>query len=103
NYKYIVVDPDWDSPVSISEANEQLRQFAESQIRADLGDRPDLLERVLPDFPYFAKRPLNHPLWWKTLKRDDVTLETNRIERVLPHGVRMVDGTEHHLDVLALA
>lgn len=103
NYQYIVVDPDWKSDVSISEANERLRQFAEAQIREDLGDRPDLLEKLLPDFPYFSKRPLNHPLWWKTLKRDDVTVETTRIERILPHGVRMVDGTEHAIDALVLA
>jgi 4-hydroxyacetophenone monooxygenase len=104
NYLNVLLDPAYaDNPLAASPANERLREFAVAQMRAELDDRPDLLEQVMPGFPIFSKRIISHPVWWQTLKRDDVRLVTAPIERVEPNGVRTADGELHEADVLVLA
>ena len=104
NYQKVLLDPMWaGNDLAVSQQNEDLRQFALAQMNAELADRPDLLEKVTPDFPIFSKRIISHPDWWTTLKRDDVTLVTESIERVLPQGIQTADGAIHDLDVLVLA
>lgn len=104
NYLNVLLDPDYvDNPLAASPANERLREFAVAQMRAELDERPDLLEQVMPGFPIFSKRIISHPAWWETLKRDHVRLVTTGIERLEADGVRTVDGEKHELDVLVLA
>lgn len=104
HYLDVLKDPAWEgNPLAISEKNEAMRQYALKQMREELADHPELLEQVTPDFPIFSKRIVSHPAWWWALKRDDVSLVPERIERVLPHGVQTVDGAVHELDVLVLA
>ncbi|MCB0996482.1 MAG: NAD(P)/FAD-dependent oxidoreductase [Acidimicrobiales bacterium] len=104
NYSKVLLDPAWDgNPIAVSQENETLRQFALAQMRAELGERPDLLEQVTPDFPIFSKRIISHPAWWETLKREDVSLVTEPIDHVEPAGVCTADGVLHEHDVLVLA
>ena len=103
-YQKVLLDPEWEgNDVAVSQQNEDLRQFALSQMKDELADRPDLFAQVVPDFPIFSKRIISHADWWSTLKRNDVTLVTDAITQVVPEGVRTADGTAHHLDVLVLA
>ncbi len=97
------VDPDWHEPIehSVSEASAELRKLFELYLEVQFVDRPDLLEKVMPDYPVGAKRfVLDDGIWAQTLKREEVELVTTSIERITPTGVRTVDGTEHHADVL---
>jgi 4-hydroxyacetophenone monooxygenase len=104
NYQKVLLDPIWaGNDLAVSQQNEDLRQFALAQMQTELAERPDLLEKVTPDFPIFSKRIISHPDWWTTLKRDDVTLVTEAIDRVLPRGIQTTDGTIHDLDALVLA
>jgi 4-hydroxyacetophenone monooxygenase len=104
NYENVLLDPAWaGNDLAVSQKNENLRQFAISQMCASLAERPDIFERVLPDFPIFSKRIISHAVWFETLCRDDVTLETKPIDCVLPNGIRMADGTVHELDVIVCA
>ena len=104
NYANVLLDPAYvDNPRAASPANDRLREFAVAQMSAELDDRPDLLELVMPGFPIFSKRIISHPVWWQTLKRDDVRLVTAGIERIEPTGVRTIDGELHEADVLVLA
>jgi 4-hydroxyacetophenone monooxygenase len=41
--------------------------------------------------------------WFAALRRDDVELVTDRIDRVVPEGIVTADGRLHELDVLVLA
>jgi len=69
------------------------RQVPDAALRAKL--RPDYrigCKRVLPSSSYFP-----------TMQRDDVTLVTDAIVRVVPGGVETADGTVHDLDVLICA
>jgi 4-hydroxyacetophenone monooxygenase len=72
-------------------------------MESKFADRPDLKEKLTPDFPIFSKRIVMDGGWFDALKRDNVTLETGRIERITPTGIRMTDGTEYEIDVLVCA
>ena len=53
----------------------------------EFADRPDLLEAVLPAYPLGAKRMLrDNGIWARALKRDNVRLVTDDIERSPPPG-----------------
>lgn len=99
----LAVDPDWTEPteVSISQSNDELRQMLTLYLQAEFGDRPDLLEKVIPRYTMGAKRfVVDNGVWARTLKRDDVTLCTDGIDRITETGVVTADGVEHDLDVL---
>ena len=97
-------DPDWpEADVSINAVNAQHRRFLEKNMRTVLKDHPDVLEKVIPDYPPYGKRILLDNHWFKTLTRDNVDLITDDIARILPDGVEMVDGTRWEADALVLA
>jgi len=100
----VLKDPEWpaDSP-SVSAINEGMRQYALAHLHAKFADRPDLLKKLTPDFPIFSKRIILDGGWFDALRQDHVTLEEGRIERITPTGIRMVDGTEYDVDIIACA
>ena len=100
----VLKDPEWpeDSP-SVSAMNEGMRQYALAHMQAKFADRPDLLEKLTPDFPIFSKRILIDGGWFDALKRPNVTLEDGRIAAITPTGARMADGTEYEFDILICA
>ncbi|WP_345524764.1 NAD(P)/FAD-dependent oxidoreductase [Nocardioides endophyticus] len=100
---YVTVDPAWESPVSVSAQNEELRLALEGYLHEQFADRPDLLPHVIPDYPPGAKRMLRDDgTWARTLKRDDVDLVVERIDRIEANGVRTTDGALHEADVIVL-
>src|SRR5690606_34427153 len=96
------VDENWPHrDRSVSEANEQLRALLAGYLQMQFADRPDLLEKVLPNYPPAAKRIiLDNGIWAQTLKRDNVELLTDRIKEITPRGVVTEDGTEREFDVI---
>ena len=101
---FVQVDPDWQHEVSVSEANEGLRQALVAHLERQFGDRPDLLAKVLPTYPPGAKRMMrDNGVWPAALKQDDVDLVTEGIAEITPAGVRTVDGVLHEADVLIWA
>lgn len=103
-YKNVVIDPDWHMPdVSVSAANEQIRQWLLSYIDEQLADRPDLKDKVTPDYPPGAKRYCMDNGWFTMLKRDNVDLETDGIERIVENGIITRDGRLIELDVIIFA
>lgn len=102
--KTIERDPDWPHPQRAANyRNDRHRERLTEYILSELGDRTDLLDKVLPDYPPFGKRILVDNDWFKTVQRDNVDLITEDIVRVTPGGVVTRDGTEHPADVLILA
>ncbi len=96
------VDPDWEpKDRSVGMMNDMLRQMLTAYLELEFADRPDLLEKVLPQYPPSAKRMLrDNGIWARTLKRDDVELVTEPIAEITPNGVRTADGVEHAVDVI---
>jgi 4-hydroxyacetophenone monooxygenase len=103
-YSALQVDPTWDKKArSINAANERHRRFMERHMRAELGDDSPLLEKVMPDFPPYGKRILIDNHWYKMLKRPNVDLVTEPIERVTAAGIETCDGKVWPADALVFA
>jgi len=98
------IDPDWHEPErATSMANDLFRQGAVAYITEQLGGDEELLGKCIPDYPPLGKRPLMDNGWYQTLTRDNVSLVTEGIDRVVPEGVVTKDGETHEFDVLVLA
>ncbi|WP_328310481.1 flavin-containing monooxygenase [Actinomycetospora sp. NBC_00405] len=101
---FMEVDPDWEHPVSVSERNEALRQALVANLEARFGDRPDLLAKVVPDYPPGAKRMMrDNGVWAAALHREHVALVTEGLTEITPTGIRTADGAEHEVDVIVYA
>ncbi|BBF69685.1 flavin-containing monooxygenase [Sphingomonas bisphenolicum] len=104
-YPNVLLDPEWpkDSP-SVSAVNEAMRQFAIGHIERSFPDRPDLREKLTPDFPVFSKRIiLDRGNYFPTYMKPHVHLEQEGIARITPKGIVLKDGREIELDVLVCA
>ncbi|HEX7168060.1 MAG TPA: NAD(P)/FAD-dependent oxidoreductase [Acidimicrobiales bacterium] len=90
------VDPEWElQHQSVSAPNELVRQLLTVYLQMEFGDRPDLLGKVVPSYPPIAKRIIrDNGVWARTLKRDNVELVTDRIERIAASGVVTVDDSD---------
>jgi 4-hydroxyacetophenone monooxygenase len=100
------VDPDYDDSdgLAINETNAVTRELFAAWIREQIGDDPELLERVMPDYPATAKRMLqDNGSWLACLKKPNVELVRTGIERVVPEGIVTVDGVLHPADVICYA
>ncbi len=98
------IDPEWSDPEhSLNQVNARHRHFMERHIRREIGDDPELLAKVIPDYPPYGKRILIDNHWFRTLTRDNVDLITDDIARIVPEGVETTDGTVWEADALVLA
>jgi 4-hydroxyacetophenone monooxygenase len=97
-------DPEWPEPArSLNAVNDAHRRFFTDYIKQELGDRQDLLEKVLPDFPPYGKRILLDNGWYRTLTREHVTLITERLAEVRGSTLIAADGSAVEADVVILA
>jgi 4-hydroxyacetophenone monooxygenase len=103
-YTSLQKDPDWPHPErSLNAINDAHRRQLTNYIEEELGDRSDLLEKVLPTYPPFGKRMLLDNRWFRTIARSHVTVETSRLEEVRPHSVVVGSGEEYEVDVVVWA
>lgn len=83
-----------------------LKDFAEGlarrHIRRQVKD-PALRQAVTPDYRIGCKRVLISNDWYPALQRDNVTLETDGIERITERGIVTRDGREVAVDVIVCA
>lgn len=100
-----IVDPHYDDQANaVSEINAIARIMFTDWITTQVGDDPDLLAKVLPDYPATGKRTLqDNGSWLSTLKRDNVELVRTPIERITPSGVTTADGITHDADIIVYA
>jgi 4-hydroxyacetophenone monooxygenase len=98
----VTVDPAWDGDgESVSMMNEFVRQMLTGYLTEQFSGRPDLLEQVTPHYPPGAKRMIrDNGVWARTLRRDNVRLVTDGIERITPAGVLLRTGEEIEADVI---
>lgn len=98
------IDPDWPHPErSLNRTNDRYRQVFTDYILGQIGDRPDLIPKLVPTYPPYGKRILLDNGWYKTATRDNVRIEDTPIAAVEPGAVRTTDGARHEVDVLILA
>lgn len=98
------VDPDWPHPDrALNATNDSHRRQFTDYIKSELGERQDLLHKVLPDYPPFGKRMLLDNGWYRSVARDNVTLVTERLSKVAGDTLTCSDGSQHSAEVLILA
>ena len=74
------------------------RDYFEQSIRD-----PELKEKLRPNYRAACKRLIYSWCYYDEVQHPAVFVETGKIARVEPKGVRMEDGTFHELDTLVLA
>jgi 4-hydroxyacetophenone monooxygenase len=102
----LTVDPDWPHlDRSANAVNEEMRNLLVEYVKSQIGDdRPDLLAKVIPDYPLGGKRILrDNGTWLRTLRRPNVRLVTDPIRELTRQGVVTDTGEEFAVDVVVFA
>ncbi|HEV2363983.1 MAG TPA: NAD(P)/FAD-dependent oxidoreductase [Caulobacteraceae bacterium] len=101
-YEAVKADPAWaGGPEAVSAANDEARRMLTEAIRAQAPDAPELIEQMIPAYPFGGKRALlDNGVWIGAFRRDNVDLVTSPISRIVPDGVVTADGAKHPADVL---
>ncbi|CAM3306428.1 NAD(P)/FAD-dependent oxidoreductase [Nocardioides dubius] len=105
NYPVVRYDAEWaaEHDLSISAANDAVLQVAQGYLEESFADRPDLLERLRPNFAPFGKRTIRDPgNYYSALKRDTSTVASG-LSELVPEGLVDADGKLHEVDVIVFA
>ena len=100
----VEAEPDWDHPVSVGRANEQLRLECVAALERQFADRPDLLAKMTPNYPPGGKRMLrDNGVWGAMLKQPHVQLVSDPISHMTADGITTQNGESHPVDVVICA
>lgn len=98
------IDPEYRARTGgVSEMNEAARRLSIGYMEEKFKDRPDLMELVRPDFPFFSKRPILDCGYYDTLLRDDVSLVQGELKSCEEDAIVLSDGRRIECDALILA
>jgi 4-hydroxyacetophenone monooxygenase len=101
---YLLVDDEWKAKGGkVNPMNDKLREDLTAYIKAQTGGRQDLIDRLIPDYAPFSRRPVVDNGWYQALTRDNVELVTDSISRLVPTGIETDDGTVRDVDILITA
>ena len=87
----------------VNPKSDAMRETLTAYIEQETGGRTDLIDRLIPDYAPFARRPVVDNGWYRALTRDNVELVTEPVERLVPEGVATRDGKVRELDVIVSA
>lgn len=97
-------DPEWEHPErAVNEINDAHRRVFTRYVEEQLQDRPELIERVLPEYPPFAKRMLLDNGWFRTIKKPHVDLIPEHLAKVDGNTLFTSSGETVEADVIILA
>jgi len=100
------IDPTWpQNGLSVSAANDDRRIRLTAKIREVIGeDNTELLEKVIPKYPPFVKRPNpGDGGFYRALLQPNVDLVTDGAEKIVPEGIIDASGKLHEVDVIIYA
>ncbi|CCQ14482.1 putative uncharacterized protein [Rhodococcus sp. AW25M09] len=78
-----------------------LTALGRAHLRRQVKD-PVLREKLTPGYEFGCKRPTFSNKFYPALCRENVTVETTGIERIVPEGIITTDGTVHEVDDIVL-
>ncbi|MGO9265878.1 MAG: flavin-containing monooxygenase [Candidatus Binataceae bacterium] len=97
-------DPAWPhADRSMNKANDSHRGYFTGYIAAEIGDRTELLDKVVPSYPPFGKRMLMDNGWYRMLRNERVKLVADPIVEIGSDRIITKDGAEYEADVLVIA
>jgi cation diffusion facilitator CzcD-associated flavoprotein CzcO len=77
-----------------------IETVARGYLARRLASRPDLAEKLTPDFTIGCKRILMSNDYYPALQQPNASVVTEQILRVTPTGVVTADGVEHEVDTI---
>ncbi|KAI0750573.1 FAD/NAD(P)-binding domain-containing protein [Irpex lacteus] len=86
-----------------SEMQKQLRVQFEADMKQQLAKKPELIDKILPDFAVFCRRLTPGNGYIEALCADNTTYETTPIKRITRTGIELEDGRHDELDIIILA
>ncbi|KAE8353796.1 hypothetical protein BDV28DRAFT_164689 [Aspergillus coremiiformis] len=66
-------------------------------------EKPELADKILPDFPPNCRRPTPGPGYLEALTKENVSYIQTTIQRFTPTGIVTVDGIERPVDIVICA
>jgi 4-hydroxyacetophenone monooxygenase len=99
------IDPEWPhQDRAISARNDVTREMFTDWITSQVGDDPELLAKVIPDYPATGKRTLqDNGSWLRALKRDNVELVREGIDHIEPNAIVTESGARYEVDIIVYA
>lgn len=85
-----------------SKTNLRMRAIAETHLRRSLEGRPDLIEKLTPDYPIGAKRAVASDAFYAAMRQTNVAIAP-AVKRMDERGLTDDQGNRHDLDVVILA
>lgn len=86
---------------------DQIREWCDGMMKTQIPNRPDLWEKLLPNYSPGCKRVIITDDYYPAIADPKTTLETRKIVRITESGIEVEDGkggTEHHQhDMIVLA
>ncbi|KAI0777099.1 FAD/NAD(P)-binding domain-containing protein [Irpex lacteus] len=86
-----------------SDMQTQVRALFETDMAKSLEKKPELINKLIPDFSVFCRRLTPGNGYLEALCADNTTYETTPIKQITPTGIELVDGRRNDLDVLVMA
>lgn len=80
-----------------------MRDESQKAMKSALANKPELWEKLVPNYAPGCKRILLTDDYYPTLARDNVDLETRGIARVTESGIETADGDSREFDLIVLA
>jgi 4-hydroxyacetophenone monooxygenase len=103
-YSALRRDPDWPHPERSTNArSEALRKTFTRYLTAELEGRDDLIDQLIPTYPPLGKRLLLDNGWYRTMRRDNVRLVSDRVVEIGPSSVTTASGETIECDAIVLA
>lgn len=90
-----------------SDFAEQIKEWCQGMMKTQIPNRPDLWEKLLPDYSPGCKRVIITDDYYPALASPKTTLETSKIVRITETGIEVDDGKDgtvlHEHDMIVLA
>jgi cation diffusion facilitator CzcD-associated flavoprotein CzcO len=86
-----------------SKGNNEAKEAFTKLMTSQLEKKPELLEKLLPDFEPFCRRPTPGPGYLAAISADNVSYITTHIESFTKTGIVTVDGVERNVDAVITA
>jgi 4-hydroxyacetophenone monooxygenase len=103
-HRFLVADEEWRAQGGHwNPLNDKMRDDLTLYIKAQTDGRQDLIDKLVPDYAPFSRRPVVDNGWYRALTRDDVELVTDPIARFTPKGIETADGTVYEIDAVITA
>ncbi|KAL4804476.1 hypothetical protein BDV18DRAFT_143233 [Aspergillus unguis] len=82
---------------------QQVRSITVQRLRTQLADKPELWDKLTPNYAPGCKRLILTDDYYPALNRKNVDLETRRISRITESGIEVEDSIEEAFDFIILA